>query len=190
MAKDDKALIQEKVSELITLIMDVEDPDVLNDYRKKFKKYVPWIRRSWVSAYFFKEYITKGKSSTNRSGRQAKNSKRGGRNEQRQVQNDKKERASRKENAEKTGRDSFVPEEGDWMTVYFGIGKSKRIYRQTLIDLIIETTGIAPSDIGGVKNLSHFSFVVIEKSKANHVIEKMNGMEVKGRPIKVNEGKS
>lgn len=49
------------VENIISHVREVEDPDLLSDYRKVFKKTVPRGLRSWVTAYFIKEALNGGK---------------------------------------------------------------------------------------------------------------------------------
>ncbi|MDC7241612.1 MAG: DbpA RNA binding domain-containing protein [Spirochaetales bacterium] len=43
------------IENLIDKVKNQEDPDLLNAYRKAFKKQVPFALRSWVTAYMLKE---------------------------------------------------------------------------------------------------------------------------------------
>jgi len=43
------------IENLIDQVRNQEDPDVLNAYKKAFKKQVPFALRSWVTAYMLKE---------------------------------------------------------------------------------------------------------------------------------------
>jgi len=47
------------VESLIKQVKEQEDPDLLNAYRKAFKKEVPFSLRSWVAAYMLKEMVEK-----------------------------------------------------------------------------------------------------------------------------------
>lgn len=47
------------VENIIKRVKEDEDPDILNAYRKAFKKTVPFSMRSWVIAYLFKEFSAK-----------------------------------------------------------------------------------------------------------------------------------
>ena len=54
---------------LIKRVKENEDPEILNSYRKAFKKSVPFSMRSWVSAYLFKEFASKRGGRNVRDGR-------------------------------------------------------------------------------------------------------------------------
>ena len=43
------------VENLLKRVKENEDPDILNSYRKAFKKTVPFSMRSWLSAYLLKK---------------------------------------------------------------------------------------------------------------------------------------
>jgi hypothetical protein len=51
--------LQPVVENIIKRVKGDEDPDILNAYRKAFKKTVPFSMRSWVTAYLFKEFSSK-----------------------------------------------------------------------------------------------------------------------------------
>ncbi len=47
------------IENLIDQVKNQEDPDVLNAYKKVFKKQIPMTLRSWVAAYMLKELSQK-----------------------------------------------------------------------------------------------------------------------------------
>jgi len=51
------------IENLIDQVKNQEDPDVLNAYKKIFKKQIPLSLRSWVAAYMLKELSQKRKGS-------------------------------------------------------------------------------------------------------------------------------
>ncbi len=56
------------VENLLKRVKENEDPDILNAYRKAFKKTVPYSMRSWVSAYMLKEFASKKTGRTVQNG--------------------------------------------------------------------------------------------------------------------------
>ena len=48
------------VREIIRKVREDEDPDLLNNYRRAFRKAVPWGLRSWVIGYLLKEALKGG----------------------------------------------------------------------------------------------------------------------------------
>jgi len=51
------------IENLIDQVKNQEDPDILNSYKKIFKKQIPLSLRSWVSAYMLKELSQKRRGS-------------------------------------------------------------------------------------------------------------------------------
>ena len=63
------------------------------------------------------------------------------------------------------------------------------MYARDLTDLFTEKLQLREGDIGGVRVFDKYSFVDIVPGKAEEAISKLNGLEVKGRPIAVNYAK-
>ncbi len=58
-AVSDNDEVTGKIQEIIRHIKEVENPDILNYYKKLFKKNVPLHLRSYVAAYLLKEYLAR-----------------------------------------------------------------------------------------------------------------------------------
>ncbi len=55
----DNERIKETIDEIISRLKGVESPDILNHYRRVFRKHVPFNLRGYVSAYLLKEHLGK-----------------------------------------------------------------------------------------------------------------------------------
>ena len=53
--------VEKNIESFIKKILEQEDPDVLNEYRKLFKKHTPFSKRGYLSAYLLKLACTGGK---------------------------------------------------------------------------------------------------------------------------------
>ncbi|MDC7226314.1 MAG: DbpA RNA binding domain-containing protein [Spirochaetales bacterium] len=58
----DLTLVENSIKDFIKNIVEEEDPDILNVYRKLFKKHTPFSRRGYLSAYLLKMAVTGGKA--------------------------------------------------------------------------------------------------------------------------------
>ena len=59
--KVDPSEVEKNIQSFIKNILEQEDPDTLNEYRKLFKKYTPFSKRGYLSAYLLKIACTGGR---------------------------------------------------------------------------------------------------------------------------------
>lgn len=162
MAKEKKLDDNQKESlgswmkETLKLIKYEEDPDLLNEYRKIFKRNVPIHLRAYFAAYLIKAQnnSTKIKSFT------------------------KSKPAPEKADPKQNNSDSA--------SLFFGMGKNRRVFPQDIIQIIVSRSGASKDDILSVKILDNYSFVEVNGDKASMIIEKFKGYEYKGKKVTVN----
>ena len=58
----DYEMVESSIKSYIKTILEDEDPDVLDTYRKLFKKHTPFSKRGYMSAYLLKTVCTGGKA--------------------------------------------------------------------------------------------------------------------------------
>ena len=78
---------------------------------------------------------------------------------------------------------------GGYTQLFISVGRNRRVYARDLTELFTEKLQLVEGDIGGVRVFDKYSFVDIAPGKAEEAITKLNGLEVKGRPIAVNYAK-
>ena len=74
-------------------------------------------------------------------------------------------------------------------SLYMSIGKNRRVFPRDIIGMILDKTDLSREDIGSIKILDNYSFVDINPSKADAVIQALNSMEYRGRTLTVNHAK-
>ena len=139
--------MQSAIDLMIKKIREKEEPELLADYRKLFKKTVPLTIRPWVTAYLFKEAL----------------SRYGGNSGKKMV--------------------------ADGVNLFVGVGKKRKVYPKDLIQLFMEKGKISREDIGEIKILDSYSFVMIKQGSADKLIKNMNGLSFRGRKLNVNYAK-
>ncbi|WP_037546129.1 DbpA RNA binding domain-containing protein [Spirochaeta lutea] len=77
----------------------------------------------------------------------------------------------------------------DLVTLFVGIGKSRRVFPRDLVGLILEHCGGNKDDIGNIKILDNYSFVDIAPQYAEEIIAALNGTSYRGRNLNVNYAK-
>ena len=162
-----------------------ENPDLLNDIKKVYKKNVPFTLRSYVAAYLTKQCGTHFRP-------------------RREFYNDRKNRDYRKVNqkvdfkqnksVEETtseNTESRTPhprvqiDEALATTIFVGIGRNRRVYPRDLVGLLISVAGLERDRIGDIRVLANYSFVQLFTEDSDKAINALNGYEYRGRKLSV-----
>ena len=148
-----------------------EDPVELNQYKKLFKKNVPFALRSYVAAYL------------------AKNSVYGGRRDNFRGRRDGFKGRGRYEQGEKFFRQDREPaprvviDDELAATVFISIGRNRRVFPRDLISLIVQNSSVERSRIGDIRVLDNYSFVQLYAEDCDKVISSLDGLEYRGRKL-------
>jgi hypothetical protein len=148
-----------------------EDPVELNQFKKLFKKHVPFALRSYVAAYL------------------AKNSTFTGRRENFRGRRDGFKGRGRFEQGEKYFRQDREPaprvviDEALAATVFISIGRNRRVFPRDLITLIVQNSSVERSRIGDIRVLDNYSFVQLYAEDCDKVISALDGLEYRGRKL-------
>lgn len=162
-----------------------ENPDLLNDIKKVYKKNVPFTLRSYIAAYLTKQCGTHFRP-------------------RREFYNDRKNRDYRKDNqkvdfkqnksVEETtseNTESRTPhprvqiDEALATTIFVGIGRNRRVYPRDLVGLLISVAGLERDRIGDIRVLANYSFVQLFTEDSDKAINALNGYEYRGRKLSV-----
>ena len=162
-----------------------ENPDLLNDIKKVYKKNVPFTLRSYVAAYLTKQCGTHFRP-------------------RREFYNDRKNRDYRKDNqkvdfkqnksVEETtseNTESRTPhprvqiDEALATTIFVGIGRNRRVYPRDLVGLLISVAGLERDRIGDIRVLANYSFVQLFTEDSDKAINALHGYEYRGRKLSV-----
>lgn len=162
----DEQELKSKLDSILQEIHDNADPEELNQYRTFFKKNVSIFRRGYVAGYLLKVLSANG-------GGSSRNRFRNQRVENRSESRDSKPR--------------LAPEVAT--TLFFGIGKSRRVYPRDIMGLVLDIEKVEREHIGAIKILDNYSFVDVHQDVAETIIEAVNGREYRGRTLNVNHAK-
>lgn len=176
MGYHDKNVIDEErfvamLKDAVSKVKTEEDPLVLNQYKKLFKKNVPFSLRMYVSAYL------------------AKNASYGFRyrREHRRDKFRSNEIPSRSfaasEEGEERARHRTVIDEALAATIFLSVGRNRRVFPRDLIHLVVQSGGIERERIGDIRVLDNYSFVQLFAEDADKVIAALNGVSYRGRPL-------
>lgn len=168
------AFLEDAVSKVKT----EEDPVILTEYKKLFKKVVPLTLRSYIGAYLAKNALGGGTGFRHRS-RRDKFSSRDRRHDNFARNMNDEEGGSRP----KTPR--VVIDEADATTIFIGIGRNRHVFPRDLVGLIAQVVQLDRERIGTIKVLENYSFVQLYKEDADKVINTLNGYDYRGRKLAV-----
>lgn len=171
------AFLQDAVDKVKTQ----ENPDLLTDLKKVFKKNVPFSLRNYVAAYLVKETV-KHFHGTYRS-----------RKDFRENKNVKRERPAREQKSvvETTTAEERQPRPRVQIdpelaaTIFISIGRNRRVFPRDLVGLLVGGAGLDRDRIGDIRVLANYSFVQLFAEDAEKAISVLNGYDYRGRKLAV-----
>ena len=191
----DKERVASFLKNALNKVMTEENPDLLNDLKKIFKRTIPFSKRMYVAAYLTKEMQGKfhGTSNTRRNGASL-HGVRGTRNFK-DAPYGRSSYDDRRENGESLSdelRDeAHTPhprvqiDESLAATIFISIGRNRRVYPRDLVGLLVSVAGLDRDRIGDIRVLANYSFVQLFKDDTEKAIAALNGYDYRGRKLAV-----
>lgn len=194
----------EYLQSVVEKIRTTEDPDLLNDLTKLFKKNVTLTMRKYVVAYMLKESLKHFHPYNNhRNERLDRNRNSNDDYSKKYEKNDRYGKqdfikTERIENVKSLSQEELTdateehphhprviiaPE--DATSIFVSIGKNRRVYPRDLVGILIAIAGIDRDRIGDIKVLANYSFVQLYTDDAQIAIDKLNGYDYRGRKLAV-----
>jgi len=162
-------LDNEKAEGNILTVLDriKTDTDIvtLSEYRKIFKKNVSFFKRSWAAAWLLKYYDQKETPAQD-------------------IYDSSAKRPAR----ERTKREQYLNDDNS-KRIFISAGRKKRFFPREALSLIYSKTNVSREDIGLIKIFDNYTFVQVTNDKAQEVIDALNGVVYKGKPLTVNYAK-
>ena len=174
MVKHTPTLNEEQITaflkEAVETVKTEEDPDVLNAYRKIFRKNVPFTLRSYIAAYLIKEFegsaFPRSKPYSRRPNPRFGDRSRGYFSDRPPVE-----------------RPMLEPSES--VSIFMSVGRSRRVFPRDIITLLIQNADISRERIGDIRILDNYSFVQVMNEDADKIIEKLNDFPYRGKNLSV-----
>ena len=175
------------LEDAVNKVKTQENPEVLDDIKKVFKKNVPFTLRMYVASYLVKEaqrHYRGGRS--NRRDFQDRNSR---------YQNERQDKRERKPFAastdsaqpaeERTPRPRVQIDPSVAATIFISIGRNRRVFPRDLVGLLISVAGLERDRIGDIRVLANYSFVQLFAEDAEKAIKALDGYDYRGRKLAV-----
>ena len=174
MVKHTPALNEEQITaflkEAVETVKTEEDPDVLNAYRKIFRKNVPFTLRSYIAAYLIKECEGSAFPRSRPYSRRP-NPRFGDR--------------SRGYVSDRPPTERPMLEPSESVSIFMSVGRSRRVFPRDIITLLIQNADISRERIGDIRILDNYSFVQVMNEDADKIIEKLNDFPYRGKNLSV-----
>lgn len=170
------AFLQDAVEKVKTQ----ENPDILTDLKKVFKKNVPFSLRNYVAAFLVKETVKHfhGAYRPRKDFRDNKNTKR-----ERTVREQKPVAEVSSEERQVRPRVQIDPALA--ATIFISIGRNRRVFPRDLVGLLVGGAGLDRDRIGDIRVLANYSFVQLFSEDAEKAISVLNGYDYRGRKLAV-----
>ena len=170
------AFLQDAVEKVKTQ----ENPDILTDLKKVFKKNVPFSLRNYVAAFLVKETVKHfhGAYRPRKDFRDNKNTKR-----ERTVREQKPVAEVSSEERQVRSRVQIDPALA--ATIFISIGRNRRVFPRDLVGLLVGGAGLDRDRIGDIRVLANYSFVQLFSEDAEKAISVLNGYDYRGRKLAV-----
>lgn len=157
-------------------VMYEENPDVLNDLKKVYKKAIPFSKRMYVAAYLVKEM--QGRFRGQKRFTKPSSLRDSHRPLRKTFGMNRDEGDVKHEPSTRVQIDPSVS-----ATIFLSIGRNRRVYPRDLVGILINVAKVEKERIGDIRVLSNYSFVQLFKDDADKVISSLNGYDYRGRKL-------
>lgn len=171
------------LKDAVNKVKTQENPDVLNDIKKTFKKNVPLTLRMYVAAYLVKEMQKGGKGGFRSSRRDFHENKKF--SSVRQPRERDIKAYSSESGEERTPHPRVQIDPTLASTIFISIGRNRRVFPRDLVGLLISVAGLERDRIGDIRVLANYSFVQLFSEDAEKTIAALNGYDYRGRKLAV-----
>ena len=169
------------LKDAVEKIKTQENPDILNDLKKVFKKNVPLTMRSYLAAYLIKDQM-KHFHGQYRPRKDFKENKKAPR-QMRERKPVITEETIQPEERQPRPRVQIDPSMA--ATIFISIGRNRRVFPRDLVGLLVGAAGLDRDRIGDIRVLANYSFVQLFAEDAEKAIAALNNYEYRGRSLSV-----
>jgi hypothetical protein len=207
-----RAAIEAVFEEALAEVRAASDVALLHECRAIFRKKVPLSLRAYVAAAFALRLASAGTAHDQRRGKRHEEA----RPEPRSSDSRGKETSSRKpgdsqrvkqgapvkaEVPIKTAPDRKEASErrepeirenryrGEGITLFVSAGRRQRFYARVAIKQLLETPGVSSEQIGDIRTMDNYSFIVVDPDVEETVLAALNGFDFKGRILAANRAR-
>jgi len=78
---------------------------------------------------------------------------------------------------------------GEGITLFVSAGRRQRFYARVAIKQLLETPGVSSEQIGDIRTMDNYSFIVVDPDVEETVLAALNGFDFKGRILAANRAR-
>jgi hypothetical protein len=78
---------------------------------------------------------------------------------------------------------------GEGVTLFVSAGRRQRFYARVAIKQLLETPGVHSEEIGDIRTMDNYSFIVVDPAVEDTVLTALNGFDFKGRVLAANRAR-
>ncbi|MGP1457720.1 MAG: DbpA RNA binding domain-containing protein [Treponema sp.] len=181
----DLDLLAGMLKDAVAKVKSEENPDILNQIKKIYKKNVPFTMRMYVASYLAKEAQNRrhGFKTQNRDFRQTRDYRDGGMG----FSSDRRDMRTRDFSSssfeERAPRPRIEIDPAVSATIFISIGRNRHVFTRDLVGLLIGVAGLDRDRIGNIRVLANYSFVQLFAEDAQKAINAINGYDYRGRKL-------
>jgi ATP-dependent RNA helicase DeaD len=186
--------------------MAAEDPAEISRLVAEVRRRVPLLRRTQLAAFLLRAQLpglasrpaargpvagappARERAVGRQGGREGEG---GGRREQPAARQSGREGGGRREG--RVERPALRPQAresgGEFTQLFVNAGRTRRVYARDLTALFQERLGLSAGEIGAVRVFEKYSFVEVAAPRAAEAVQRLSGVELKGRPLNVEVAK-
>jgi ATP-dependent RNA helicase DeaD len=177
--------------------MAEEDPAELARLAAEVRRRVPLLRRTLLAAFLLKAQLSRlatgpapqpaasAREPTRERPGAAPRGEGGGRREGRGDAGARREGRGERS----TGRPSSRESATGFTQLFVNAGRNRRVFARDLTALCQERLGLSAAEIGAVRVFEKYSFVEVAAQRAAEAVQRLSGVELKGRPLNVEVAK-
>ncbi|MBO4759875.1 MAG: DbpA RNA binding domain-containing protein [Spirochaetaceae bacterium] len=189
MSRNEFSINAEQISSLlqetVNRIKSEEDPLEMNELKKIFKANVPLTMRTYVAAYFAKQLSGGYRGSYHRRDRNPRHMRYQDSNYSSRSSSVSGEGHTADSSAARTPVARAQIAEEFAQTVFVSVGRNRHVFARELVGLFSTVGGVARERIGDIRVCDNYSFVTLFAEDADSAIQKLDGIEYRGRKLSV-----
>jgi len=198
-----RAAIEAEFDEALAEVRATADVALLQECRAIFRARVPFNLRAYVAAALALKYAGGSRQPEKRSrdgkggrgraeGRPDNRAESVARQPAKQAKPKKEEKPAREPEAKEPREPREVRENryrGEGVTLFVSAGRRQRFYARVAVKMLLDIPGVADEQVGDVRTMDNYSFIVVDPAVEDAVIAALNGYDLKGRTLAVNRAR-
>lgn len=195
-----RAAIEAEFDNALAEVRATADVALLQECRAIFRARVPFNLRAYVAAALALKYAGGSRQPEKRSrdgkggkgrpdGRPDGRAEAAARQPAKQAKPKKEEKPAREPEAREPREVRENRYRGEGVTLFVSAGRRQRFYARVAIKVLLDIPGVADEQVGDIRTMDNYSFVVVDPAVEDAVIAALNGYDFKGRVLAVNRAR-